>query len=59
MSTTNRLKNMKLHTLTAHELAKLLISREVSSEELTRKLYAHIEKTDEEIGAYITFTQSH
>jgi len=48
---------MKLHTLTAHELAKLLISREVSSEELTRKLYAHIEKADEEIGAYITLTK--
>ena len=48
---------MKLHTLTAHELAKLLISREVSSEELTRKLYGHIEKTDKNIGSYITLTK--
>ncbi|MDO9464514.1 MAG: Asp-tRNA(Asn)/Glu-tRNA(Gln) amidotransferase subunit GatA [bacterium] len=48
---------MKLHTLTAHELAKLLISREVSSEELTRALYEHIGKTDKQIGAYITLTK--
>ncbi|MCK5595039.1 Asp-tRNA(Asn)/Glu-tRNA(Gln) amidotransferase subunit GatA [bacterium] len=48
---------MKLHTLSAHELAKLLIGREVSSEELTKKLYGHIEKTDGEIGAYITLTK--
>ncbi|MBU0478981.1 Asp-tRNA(Asn)/Glu-tRNA(Gln) amidotransferase subunit GatA [bacterium] len=48
---------MKLHTLTAHELNKLLISREVSSEELTRALYEHIGKTDKQIGAYITLTK--
>jgi len=48
---------MKLHTLTAHELAKLLINKDVSSEELTRKLYDHIEKTDNNIGAYITLTK--
>ena len=48
---------IKLHTLTAHKLAKLLISRDVSSEELTRKLYDHIEKTDKSIGAYITLTK--
>jgi len=48
---------MKLHALTAHELAKLLINKDVSSEELTRKLYDHIEKTDGEIGAYITLTR--
>ena len=48
---------MKLHTLSAHELAKLLISREVSSEELTRVLYEHIGKTDKQIGAYITLTK--
>ena len=57
MSTINRTEDMKLHTLTAHELAKLLINRDVSSEELTRKLYDHIEKTDGEIGAYITLTK--
>lgn len=57
MSTINRVGDMKLHTLTAHELAKLLISREVSSEELTRKLYGHIEKTDKNIGSYITLTK--
>ncbi len=57
MSTINRAWEMKLHTLPAHELAKLLISRDVSSEELTRKLYDHIEKTDKNIGAYITLTK--
>jgi aspartyl-tRNA(Asn)/glutamyl-tRNA(Gln) amidotransferase subunit A len=48
---------MKLHTLPAHKLAKLLISRDVSSEELTRALYEHIGKTDEQIGAYISLTK--
>ncbi len=45
------------HTLTAHELTKLLISRDVSSEELTRAVYEHIGKTDKQIGAYITLTK--
>ncbi len=48
---------MKLHTLSAHELTKLLINRDVSSEELTRALYEHICKTDKQIGAYITLTR--
>ena len=48
---------MKLHTLSAYELAKLLINKDVSSEELTRALYEHIGKTDKQIGAYITLTK--
>ena len=48
---------MKLHEKTAHETRDLLMKGEVSSEELTNRLYDRIEAADETVGAYITLTR--
>lgn len=45
---------MKLNELTIHAQKRLLDSGEASSLELTRSCYDQIEKTDGEIGAWIT-----
>lgn len=45
---------MKLNQLTIHEQKALLKSGQTSSVELTKACFDHIEKTDGEIGAWIT-----
>ena len=45
---------MQLYKLTIHEAGKLLKSREITSEQLTRAVLERIEKLDDKIGAYLT-----
>ena len=47
-------KPMSILSLTAHELAQKLQSREVSSEEVTRRLLEHIGRFDGRLGAYLS-----
>jgi aspartyl-tRNA(Asn)/glutamyl-tRNA(Gln) amidotransferase subunit A len=48
---------MELHTLTAHELKKLISDRKTCSVEITKSLYERIEKIDKKINSYITLTK--
>ena len=45
---------MELFNLTAHELSKKLADKEISSVELTKSVLDRIEKTESNIGGYIT-----
>jgi len=45
---------MDLHTLTIHELRKLLDSGEISAVELTRTVLDHIDATEDKVGAFIS-----
>ncbi len=45
---------MELNELTAHEIRNLLESGKTSSEEVTRAVFAKIDREDGQIGAYIT-----
>ena len=45
---------MDLHTLTIHELRKMLDSGEISAVELTRTVLDHIDATEEKVGAFIS-----
>lgn len=48
---------MKLHKMTARELASALNSGELSAVEVTRGYFDRIEAVDEQVGAYLTLTQ--
>jgi aspartyl-tRNA(Asn)/glutamyl-tRNA(Gln) amidotransferase subunit A len=48
---------MNLHTLTIHELHKLLAKREVTSREVTEAFYRRIKEMDGKIGAYLMLTE--
>ncbi len=48
---------MNLNTKTAHELHKLLQSKEISAVELAENIFSQIDKTETEIGAYLTITK--
>lgn len=45
--------DLKLYELTAHELRKMLDSKEISSVELTNVIFDRIEEVDGDIGAYL------
>ncbi|MGI6553306.1 MAG: Asp-tRNA(Asn)/Glu-tRNA(Gln) amidotransferase subunit GatA [Bacillota bacterium] len=47
---------MELHSLTGHELQKLLQSRQVSASEIAQAFLARIEETEEKIHAFISVT---
>ena len=49
---------MSLHQMTIHELHTLLTKKEVSSEEITKSVYKHIEQVETKIKAYITLTKA-
>ncbi len=48
---------MQLHYLTAHQLHDMLVSKQISAEELTRAVFDRIEQVEEKIRAYVTLTQ--
>lgn len=48
---------MHFYTETVHRLHELLCAKKVSATELTKDLLTRIEKTDENIGAYLTVTK--
>ena len=48
---------MQLHYLTAHQLQNMLVSKQISAEELTRAVFERIEQIDDQIRAYITLTK--
>lgn len=48
---------MQLHYLTAHRLHDMLVSKQVSAEELTRAVFERIEQVEDKIRAYITLTK--
>jgi len=43
---------MELYQKTAHELHELLVSKEISSTELTQSIFARIDEAEDTIGAY-------
>jgi len=45
---------MKLHELTIHEAHDLLVTKEISSQELTGAVISRIEAVEERVGAYIS-----
>ena len=45
---------MKLYELTAHELHDKLVSKELSSVELTNALYERIDEVEDKVNAYVT-----
>ena len=45
---------MKLHELTIHEAHDLLVTTEISSQELTGAVISRIEAVEERVGAYIS-----
>ena len=47
---------MKLNELTAHQLHKMLIGKEVTSQEVTRAVIERIEKVDRKTSAYVAKT---
>jgi aspartyl-tRNA(Asn)/glutamyl-tRNA(Gln) amidotransferase subunit A len=47
---------LNLHYMTAHRLSRMLSSKEVSAEELCRSALDRIEKTDNNLKAFITVT---
>lgn len=47
---------MELHTLSLSTLSEKLRRREISAAELTEAVFAHIERTEPQIGAFITLT---
>ncbi|MCD5407176.1 MAG: Asp-tRNA(Asn)/Glu-tRNA(Gln) amidotransferase subunit GatA [Desulfotomaculum sp.] len=49
---------MSLHQMTIYELHTLLTKKEVSSEEITKSVYKHIEQVETKIKAYITLTKA-
>jgi len=48
---------LQLHYLTAHQLQDMLVSKQISAEELTRAVFERIEQVDEKVRAYITLTK--
>ncbi|MBI5399773.1 Asp-tRNA(Asn)/Glu-tRNA(Gln) amidotransferase subunit GatA [Candidatus Saganbacteria bacterium] len=46
-----------MHKKTAHELNKLLAKKESSSQELTTAVFAHLEKVEPKIQAFVTVTK--
>ena len=48
---------MELYKLTAHELNKLLVEKQISCVEITTSIYDRIEKLDKKINSYITLTK--
>jgi aspartyl-tRNA(Asn)/glutamyl-tRNA(Gln) amidotransferase subunit A len=48
---------MQLHTLTIHEAHELLMSRKISSEELTRLYLERIQRLDPQIKSYVTVAE--
>ncbi|MCK4905509.1 Asp-tRNA(Asn)/Glu-tRNA(Gln) amidotransferase subunit GatA [bacterium] len=48
---------MELYKLTAHELNKLLVEKQISCVEITTSIYDRIEKLDKNINSYITLTK--
>ncbi|KAF1086420.1 Glutamyl-tRNA(Gln) amidotransferase subunit A [Sporotomaculum syntrophicum] len=48
---------MQLHYLTAHQLHDMLVSKQISAEELTRAVFERIEQVEDKIRAYITLTR--
>jgi len=48
---------LQLHYLTAHQLHDMLVSKQISAEELTLAVFDRIEQVEEKIRAYVTLTQ--
>ena len=45
---------MDLYKLTAHELHDKLVSKEISSVELTENVYSRIDEVEDKVQAYVT-----
>ena len=48
---------MQLYQMTAHELNRLLVKKEISAVEIAKSVYERTEAVDGKINAYITFTK--
>lgn len=48
---------MELHKLTAHEIHKLLINKEVSSVEVTEDLFKRVDEVENKVKAFINFSK--
>ena len=48
---------MELYNKSAHELSKMLASKEISAVELTENVFAHIADTEPKVDAYITLNE--
>lgn len=48
---------MELFSLTIHELQDLLVKKEISTEELTKKVLERIEQVEDKIKAFVTITK--
>lgn len=48
---------MSLSQMTAHELHKMLVQREISAEEITNAVFKRIEDVEDKVKAYITLTK--
>ena len=47
---------MRLNELPAHKIHKMLVSKEITAEEVTKAVIEKIENTDKRINAYVTKT---
>ncbi len=48
---------MQINKLTAHQLKDLIRKKEISAEEIITDIYARIEETEKDIGAYVSLTK--